>query len=218
MSERVVCIGDSITEGIGDELGIGWVGRLSHYLCSMQPLNWNVHNLGIAGDTSIDIKSRLMTEVIRRNPSIIFIAGGINDTIHRLWPDTQSCKISFEQSRDEWEQIANILKTISAKIICVGLTPVDEKKFPLIYQPYDDQDKGIVASNSDIIKYDDMLQNWAQKNRFFYIPLFEELNNSEFIKYLPDGLHPNAKGYDMMFSTIKKHCSQNNLFEMPINS
>lgn len=62
MSQRLICLGDSNTEGIGDVQNMGWPGRLAAHLAKTAPMLWNVSNLGVAGDNSIDIKHRLFNE------------------------------------------------------------------------------------------------------------------------------------------------------------
>lgn len=66
----VVCfIGDSLTQGIGDELALGWVGRLARESFLKDPgrrQSLTVCNLGLRGDTSTRIAARWREETGRR--------------------------------------------------------------------------------------------------------------------------------------------------------
>ncbi len=66
----VVCfIGDSLTQGIGDELALGWVGRLARQSFAKapeRPRTLTVCNLGLRGDTSVRIAARWREETDRR--------------------------------------------------------------------------------------------------------------------------------------------------------
>jgi lysophospholipase L1-like esterase len=69
----VVCfIGDSLTQGIGDELALGWVGRLARQSFAKAPeraRQLTVCNLGLRGDSSVRIAARWREESDRRRRS-----------------------------------------------------------------------------------------------------------------------------------------------------
>lgn len=66
----VICfIGDSLTQGIGDELALGWVGRLARESFLKDPARsraMTVCNLGVRSDSSIRIAARWKQETDRR--------------------------------------------------------------------------------------------------------------------------------------------------------
>lgn len=69
----VVCfIGDSLTQGIGDELALGWVGRLAQASFAKNPAqarSLTLCNLGLRSDTSVRIAQRWRQEAdLRRRP------------------------------------------------------------------------------------------------------------------------------------------------------
>ncbi len=59
----IVCIGDSIVEGEGDELGLsGWAGRIQHKMLKDSKVGENrVYNLGMGMETSVDIMHRFFS-------------------------------------------------------------------------------------------------------------------------------------------------------------
>lgn len=66
----VVCfIGDSLTQGIGDQLALGWVGRLAQASFAKNPAQarmLTLCNLGLRSDTSVRIAQRWRQETDRR--------------------------------------------------------------------------------------------------------------------------------------------------------
>jgi lysophospholipase L1-like esterase len=202
MCGRIVCIGDSITEGIGDKHAHGWVGRVGAQLANEAATNqaepWRMINLGVAGDTSIDIKHRLCSEVFYRTPQILIIAAGINDTAYKIWPDKRGQKVDLHMARFTWKESFNILKGLTCPVILVGPTPVDESKLPSLWRPFDDEDNGTDLHNTDIAAYNEMLKEEAHLAGHCFIDMFTQLDHDKFIPTLADGLHPDYKGYDMM--------------------
>ena len=84
----LICIGDSIVEGEGDDAKLGgWVGRIASKL----PFNhgdYRTYNLGIAGNTITEVWHRV-DEVYIRDPDIVIlgydiIAGKIYDKLNEL--------------------------------------------------------------------------------------------------------------------------------------
>ncbi|MDX9688849.1 MAG: hypothetical protein EOM37_04900 [Proteobacteria bacterium] len=214
-SERVVCLGDSITEGLGDERGLGWVGRLALYLAGECPSKWHINNLGVAGDTSIDIKLRLMTECLPRYPVRLILSAGINDTTSRVWPAETGSKVDITYARDIWRQILGVVKTNNIKTLVLGLTPVNEALLPLSYMPYDETDRGHHAHNTLIEKYEVMLGQEVKELGFPFLPLFQKLSCTGYAENLPDGIHPNAKGYDILFKAVKEKIEDISFFLRP---
>ncbi len=207
MAGRIVCLGDSITEGVCDTQAMGWVGRVSKALAeaNKDAEPWRLINLGVAGDTSIDIKHRLCSEVFYRCPQILIIAAGINDTAYKIWPDQRGQKVDIHMARFTWKEIFALLDGRSFPVISIGPTPVDENKLPNIWRPFDDKDKGTDLKNQAIAEYNAMLKAEVELAGHYFINMYDELDHSQFIPTLGDGLHPDAHGFDMMTDVILRH-------------
>ena len=63
--KRIICFGDSITFGRGENPNIGWCGRLKNYFESKDPYN-AIYNLGVPGHTSTDLLLRFNIEASGR--------------------------------------------------------------------------------------------------------------------------------------------------------
>lgn len=212
MGERMICLGDSNTEGIGDDRGIGWPGRMAENLSKTQPDKWGVVNLGVAGDTSIDIKHRLLSEVLYRTPKRLIIAAGVNDTAQRLWPTATGYKIDLTYARVIWMDILDIIAQAGVRTAFVSPLPVDERLMPLVYMPYDDQDHGNLFSNAAIKRYIDTIRPIIIGRGHLWVDVMSPWLARDYAPLLSDGLHPNAQGYDLLANDIQSVLGANDFF------
>ena len=72
---KMVCLGDSITEGEDIEKGFRWTSLAAN------ALGLEILNCGIGGDTTQGMLARFYPEVVSRKPAFVLILGGTND----LW-------------------------------------------------------------------------------------------------------------------------------------
>ncbi len=70
---KLVCLGDSLTEGYDIDLSKAWCNRLAG------SAEISVVNAGISGDTTGGMLARFMHDVVAQKPSHVFIMGGTND-------------------------------------------------------------------------------------------------------------------------------------------
>ena len=81
---RIVCLGDSITQG-GEGPG-GYVWLLRHYLTALYPQqNFEVLNSGISGHKSTDMLARFQRDVLDKKPDMVTISVGVNDVWHGFY-------------------------------------------------------------------------------------------------------------------------------------
>jgi acyl-CoA thioesterase I len=185
-----ICIfGDSITEGIDDACG-GWVGRLD--------LNRNdayTINLGVDGDTTDDLVLRFEADVEGKDPDIIVIAIGTNDSMYlsdedRNYVDLEKFIANLGMLKKMAEQHAN-------RVAFVGLTPADERlTTPVSWGT------GMLYINREIERYDRAIRAFCEKEAAQFIDIHDDFMKLEYMDMLADGLHPNALGYEWMAKKI----------------
>lgn len=73
--KKMICIGDSLTYGLGVPVGDSWVELLN------RESSCDVINKGINGDTSGGMLARLHRDVLEHQPDLVFLMGGANDFI-----------------------------------------------------------------------------------------------------------------------------------------
>lgn len=214
----LICAGDSITYGNWDPKG-GWVGRLRESTdqqilsvyqgADLYTKHYSlVYNLGIPGDTTEGLLERLEVELKPRyNPdleTVIIFAIGINDS--RYYKEKGSHAVDFNSYQQNLPKLFEIAKKYTDKIVFVGLTPVDEKRTDPLYwetQAY--------YKNEFIKRYDTEIKDYCQKEGIYFIEIFEKLFKMEVESLMEDGIHPNQKGYQVIFEIISQFLKEKKL-------
>jgi len=196
--DRIFCLGDSITLGCNDSLGLGWPGRLGRDLTHKES-SLAVYNLGINGDTSLDIAQRWRSEVAARSRNtggLILFAFGFNDASR---PANGERQVELDDSIAASRQLLLEAKSVS-EVLWVGPTPLDESVNPLRTEF-----ETWYTYNDEIARYDAAYADLAQEIGIDYLRLFPEFLNSP--RYLAalnagDKVHPGDDGYAMIAECI----------------
>lgn len=199
---RVLVFGDSITQGFWDIDG-GWVSQLrKNYDQKMIDGTDNdpptIFNLGVSGDSSDDVLARFEAETkARAKEDIAFVvAVGVNDSRTKAGANFSDVK-RYKQNLSE---ILKLSKQYSDKILFVGLTPcVEERSNPVSWG-----DTGY--TNERIKEFDDTLREFCNKNNVAFAEVYEQFANAEKeVELLPDSLHPNRKGHQLIAEIVQPH-------------
>lgn len=185
MSMRICFIGDSFVNGTGDDMCLGWVGRL----CSEARRSGNdltVYNLGVRRDTSADIARRWRPEARARLPDgedgqLVF-SFGANDCT----PDGAAGAVRVPHART----LANaeaILATARAwrPTLMIGPPPVGDDPAADARIELLSRDLGALRSKLDV-PYLEVFAAMADR-----AVCAEEAARG-------DGTHPNAQGYAVL--------------------
>lgn len=205
---RILIFGDSITQGYWDAYG-GWVQRLAHEyhqqsLASMLEGGHNrvtLFNLGISGDTADDIANRIEPEIKarmgRQQDTIVLLAVGINDAPLR---DNRAL-MDVYGFQETYEKCINQAQKQGAKVICVGLSAVDEQKT----DPWPYSDRHNQWHNARINAFEDTIKQSAGRKDVPFVPIHDQflaaLEAGQ--ELLSDGLHPNEAGHQLIAELIK---------------
>ncbi len=204
----ILCFGDSITHGRGEMPSIGWVGRLKNYYESQDFYNC-VFNLGMPADTSSNLLARFDVEAKARTvynrPDTeysIIISIGTNDIGGKGSSD------AVVVDRDEFRK--NILSLISKakgftrKIVFISTLPVDDSKSPV-------EDRYFTNKKQE--EYNHIVKDCCKEENVLYLDLFSEWVKINYLELLADYVHPNTKGYGLMFEQIKDFLIEKGLIE-----
>ncbi|MCQ2436718.1 MAG: GDSL-type esterase/lipase family protein [Clostridia bacterium] len=132
-SVKVMFTGDSVTDSghlrpLGDgttELGDGYVSRLCTRAWAENPgMKVRFQNSAIGGDTTEKLLTRFDTDIIVRNPDVLFIMIGINDCIRFVDENTVKTEYQIMPDRSGANVEAMIRKCLDAGIRPIILSPV----------------------------------------------------------------------------------------------
>ena len=126
--DRIVFLGDSITQGGGGAKGyITLVKNTLDQEC--KDLGIEVFNAGISGNKVPDLQGRLDRDVIARKPTIVFIYIGINDVWH--WNKDAKGQMRGGTTKEKFEEglkdIIARIKTAGARVILCTPSTIGEK-------------------------------------------------------------------------------------------
>jgi acyl-CoA thioesterase-1 len=191
--KTIVFVGDSITEGAGDSEKGGWSRRVAETL----PAEWQAVHAGISGNTIVDILARLERDVLAHKPDLVTLAVGINDSRHH--PSLGGLKEvplpDYEAGLQRFAERVAAEKI--AKIIIIGLTPIDDSQTGPI-------EEDLVYTNEASLAYDKALRGFAKKRGYQYIaitPLFDAQGGA--VELTTDGLHPNPAGHEIIAGAVR---------------
>jgi lysophospholipase L1-like esterase len=168
---RVVFLGDSITDG--------W--NLAQFFPGKPYVN-----RGISGQTTPQMLVRLYPDVIDLKPAALIILAGTNDIAHNTGPET------IAMIEENFQAMTELAQAHGIKVVLCALTPVSD------YTPHKQTDRRPPA---DILKLNAWLKDYAARVHAVFADYYGALvDDKGFLKegYSGDGLHPNAKGYELL--------------------
>jgi lysophospholipase L1-like esterase len=180
--DRVVFMGDSITDGWGRGRGKFFPGK--PYI-----------NRGIGGQTTPQMLIRFYPDVIALHPKVVVILAGTNDIAGNTGPST------LEMIEDNLMAMADLAKANGIKVVLSSVMPVCDYIRP---QTERRPPEKIIALNT-------WIKSYADKNGFVYLDYFTPMQDDKGMlkkEITVDGLHPNDAGYEVMGPLAEKAIAQ----------
>ncbi len=173
--KNIIFFGDSITAGYGIPIEQAFTSLVQGKI-NERELNYNVINAGLSGETSAGGLTRI-DWILRSKPDIFFLELGGNDGLRGL---------SLEETEKNLEAMVLKIRKANANatiFLCGMQIP------PNLGQAYADNFKTLfsrVAKDQDVNLIPFLLEGVGGE---------PELN-------LPDGIHPNPKGHEIVAETV----------------
>ena len=175
--DRIVFIGDSITEGWSD------------FSPEFFQQN-NFVNRGISGQTTPQMLIRIKPDAVHLDPKMIVINGGTNDIAGNTGPSTPEMII---------DNLCSMAEIAIKNNIDVALTTI----LPVYKYPDNDE----VADPPKIISFiNSALEEYCKKNSLICVDYYSSMvDGKKGLKseYGNDGVHPIKEGYEVMEKAIK---------------
>ncbi len=192
MQKKLIVIGDSGVYGWGDREAGGWCERLRCHWMS-DPGAPVVYTLGVRGDGLESVARRWQREwqcrgeLRRQVPDAVLLAIGLNDTARIGRPDGRP-QLTADAYRFGLQQLLTEMRR-NAKVMVMGLTPVDEAVMPFA--------ECLWYSNQAASVYEAQLEDACLEADVPFLPIhaamLEEPNWLSWIE--PDGIHLNSEGH-----------------------
>lgn len=170
----VLCLGDSLTEGYGVAPEQAWPSLLERRLRRGGYPEARVLNAGISGSTTASAVSRLRWQ-LRAGPDVVILELGGNDGLRGL---------DLEQTRKNLGEAIALAKSQGVRVLLAGM------KLPPNYGP------------DYAGRFEALFPALAREHHVALIPFLlagvaarPELN-------LPDGIHPNPSGHEIVAETV----------------
>ena len=171
---RILCLGDSLTEGFGVEPEVAYPARLERRLKELGHSDVRVINAGVSGATSASAVSRLKWQ-LRVRPEILILALGANDGLRG---------VAVEEMRKNLDEAIALALNSGVRVLLAGM------KLPPNYGPEYTRD------------FEHVFSELATERKVGLIPFLLEgvAARPEFNQ--ADGLHPTARGYEIVTETV----------------
>lgn len=168
---RVVFMGNSITEG--------WLTTCPDFFTGKPYVN-----RGIGGQTTPQMLLRFRADVVLLKPKTVVILAGINDIAGNTGPST------LEMIMNNIVSMVKLAKANNIQVVLCSVLPANN----FYWHPGTQPAAKVIALNL-------MLHNYAKANQLPYVDYHSAMKDTEDgLKkaYGPDGVHPNAAGYQVM--------------------
>jgi lysophospholipase L1-like esterase len=145
-------------------------------------------NRGISGQTTAQMLVRIYPDVVALRPAAMILLAGTNDIAANNGPQTLDMIEQNVMAMVELAQVHHI------KVILCALTPISGKQSE--HRP-----------PADILKLNAWLRAYAATTRSAFVDYHSAVVDAqgEFRSgYSDDGLHPNARGYQLMKAAVSK--------------
>ncbi|MDQ0417535.1 lysophospholipase L1-like esterase [Croceifilum oryzae] len=197
---RIVSLGDSLTRGIGDDSGKGYIQLFREQLQKSSKSEVSLINLSVSGATSTDLRKQISqpeTSNLLKSAEIIPLTIGGNDLFRGSGRLENTDPATVEKARLTYqENVDFILKEIrkqnsKATIFMFGL-----------YNPFGDLSEA-KQTNEFVAKWNETAQQVIAKyDRVVFIPTYDlfQLDPKRYL--FTDHFHPNQNGYQRMANRL----------------
>ncbi|MCL2280264.1 SGNH/GDSL hydrolase family protein [Candidatus Saccharibacteria bacterium] len=198
MMKRYLIFGDSLAYGAWDSEG-GWADRLKRYLhqksIDTETDRSQLFNLGIGGDNSRDILTRIETEIQPRLADfwtpVILISCGLNDT--RI--ENGDIVVKIEEFQHNLTKIFEIANKYSDEVYYVEMPPI----------PGVVRFKNFEFSDERTEKYMEIAKEISEQLGVKFIAVRDKYSTKDIEEGFSRVLgHPTNRSHEIIYQTVKK--------------
>ncbi|PHE93143.1 lipase [Bacillus wiedmannii] len=190
MWKRFVSIGDSFTEGIGDEVeGIALKSWVDH-LVQLCEKDIEYANFAKRGLVTKEIRSQQLEKALTFNPDLVSIIAGANDVLKGRW-DHQAYK-------NDMEFMIDTLSKTDADIIIASLPDFT------VRLPFSSEKKQVLKEQ--LLEANEIILSLSREYKLHHVDFWNHHLVNDNTLWSTDLIHPNSKGYvkvaELIFSSL----------------
>ncbi|KXY07648.1 lipase [Bacillus wiedmannii] len=195
MWKRFVAIGDSFTEGIGDEVeGIALKSWVDHFvqLCEN---DIEYANFAKRGLVTKEIRSQQLEKALTFNPDLVSLIAGANDVLKGRW--------NHQEYKNEMEFMIDTLSKTDADIIIANLPDFT------VRLPISSEKKQVLKEQ--LLEANEIILSLSREYKLHHVDFWNHHLVNDNTLWSTDLIHPNSKGYvkvaELIFSSLPVHDS-----------
>ena len=180
-ANTIVFLGDSLTAGYNIPQNKAFPALINEKVTSESV---TIINAGVSGDTTFNLLNRLHWVIEQTNPDSAFLCIGANDGLRG---------VSINVIQSNLQKIINILSSQNITTILAGIS-LPENYSPLY-----------------VTSFESVFETIAQKNKLLFFPFLLK-DVAGYNKFnLPDRIHPNIKGHEIIANNVFEFLVSNNI-------
>ncbi|WP_141444384.1 SGNH/GDSL hydrolase family protein [Bacillus cereus] len=190
MWKRFVAIGDSFTEGIGDEVeGIALKSWIDHFvqLCENDIEYANFAKRGLVTE---EIRSQQLEKALTFNPDLVSLITGANDVLKGRW--------NHDAYKNDMEFMVDTLSKAGADIIIANL-PDFTVRLPFAFEK-----KQVIKEQ--LLEANEVIRSLSREYKLHHVDFWNHHLVNDNTLWSKDLIHPNSKGYvkvaELIFSSL----------------
>ncbi len=207
---HVIGLGDSLTQGVGDELkNEGYFGRVTSRMSDWKGVKdvdaSNLAKRGRRSDQLIDQLGEIEIQSSIKKADLIYLTIGGNDIMKVFKSNlfnlkTEPFYVELGKFENRLDELLTIIRDLNgdAIIVVAGL-----------YNPF-----SIVTDESN--EFEDIIDDWNEAievrtimaGKSCFVPVVDLFDSNDNMVYHTDFFHPNAKGYDAMAARFLERLKQ----------
>ncbi|MRC16841.1 SGNH/GDSL hydrolase family protein [Bacillus thuringiensis] len=190
MWKRFVAIGDSFTEGIGDEVeGIALKSWVDHFvqLCEKDIEYANFAKRGLVTE---EIRLQQLEKALTFNPDLVSLIAGANDVLKGRW--------NHDVYKNDMEFMIDTLSKAGADIIIANL-PDFTVRLPFASEKKQEIKEQLLEAN-------EVIHSLSREYKLHHVDFWNHHLVNDNTLWSKDLIHPNSKGYvkvaELIFNSL----------------
>jgi lysophospholipase L1-like esterase len=198
----IVALGDSVTKGVRPDGSVRAYQTFAAILAKR--LGRPVVNAGTGGNTSTQMLARLETDVLKLHPRALILMAGLNDAAY-IDPGPvarATARVSLADFEKNLTAIVNRARSAKARTVILTPNPMTRRYRYASLGFYQTND-----INEAVLLYAEAARRVARVTNSCLVDVFAAwIAEKDHRTWLPDGIHPNAKGHGLIAGQIVKDC------------